>query len=418
MLVRLRSLNQRLADLFTPLRVRLYPWVVASGCLVGFLSLVLTSDGVETRNGGRLGGDYPSFYAAGHTVHTGELDRLYDWPFQARLQAPHLRDDEKGTLIPFPYPPFVGQFYGLLAGMSFRTSFLVHCAFMMLSIIGGLALLRPTFRTLAPHFTTLIALSICFVPLPRAIFGGQNTAFSFLLICAILRGLHAEKPWLAGLGLGLLWYKPQYALVFALLFLFSKRWRELGVSLIAAAAGYTISALSMGIYWPVRWLEALQRFNAADLRVDLGHSISLHAMVSDALSPQVLSLVFTVALSMVTGLVVLNASLRPARSWTHRGVVASAGLFLIVPHVGFYDAGLLFIALLFLVDHVGKPVLPSITLLMCVAAISAAWDPPLTTPLFLVSLGVFAATVFVLRPDLNNRACGPRQTTSLPRGSS
>ena len=58
---------------------------------------------------GRLGADYPAFYAAGRMVSKGELKEIYNPELQAAEQK-YLMGNEIGYL-PFGYPPYVALFY-------------------------------------------------------------------------------------------------------------------------------------------------------------------------------------------------------------------------------------------------------------------------------------------------------------------
>ncbi|MFP3908031.1 MAG: hypothetical protein ACLFWR_13455, partial [Acidimicrobiales bacterium] len=93
-------------------RWRTYPLAIVVAIVAAVVLVVVSSDGASSLSG-RLGGDFPEFYAAGQIVADGDGDRLYDVDRQVEAQSRYWGED--GSLILFAYPPVVAGSYRLLA---------------------------------------------------------------------------------------------------------------------------------------------------------------------------------------------------------------------------------------------------------------------------------------------------------------
>ncbi len=111
--------------LLTLRRFRLYSLAVLLGVTIGFAFFVVTSNGLQTARGGRIGGDFPAFYGAGKLVRSGQVDSLYDASAQRRAQDGLLPGVEDGW-IHFAYPPYVAAAYVPFTFLSFKGAYIVH----------------------------------------------------------------------------------------------------------------------------------------------------------------------------------------------------------------------------------------------------------------------------------------------------
>ena len=72
----------------------------------------------------------------------------------------------------------------------------------------------------------MFALALTSFPFFWSVFNGQNTTLSLLLIVACFYNMMNGRNILAGIFLGLLFFKPQFAFPLAGLFLLSGRWQS------------------------------------------------------------------------------------------------------------------------------------------------------------------------------------------------
>ena len=87
--------------------------------------------------------------------------------------------------------------------------------------------------------------------------GGQNAALCFLLLAVAYVASVEKKQWLAGLALGLLLFKPQYAVPVLGLLLLRKQFVTLGVAAVLGCGHYVIGALACGWDWPAKMADKL-----------------------------------------------------------------------------------------------------------------------------------------------------------------
>jgi hypothetical protein len=296
---------------------------------------------------GRLGGDYPEFYAAGKLVNEGHADRLYDLDAQATAQAPYIGRD--GGLLAFGYPPHVAWAYGLLARLPYRLSWLVHTALMALAAAASIVLLQPFLRRLHGFMLPLVACALTFLPLAVGFMLGQNTALTMLILCAAARLFHERHELSAGLVLGLLLYKPQLAAPLLLLLFAALSWRAVVGVAITAMATWCANATLLGTNWVGDWVHGLSSFGEADAASNSHNAVNLVGAVEACFGHT--SLVIVVA-SVAAAAIACIAWRRRSSDMARALAIAVPASLLLAPHVLYYDAGLLVITGLVLLDRV------------------------------------------------------------------
>jgi len=195
------------------------------------------------------------------------------------------------------------------------------------------------------YFCVFFALT--YYPMFRAVFGGQNTSLSLLLIVLcwhrVIRARHLE----AGLYLGLLMFKPQFAVPLAGLFLFSGRRRVCLGAIVTTIALYGVGALVSGPCWPQVWFDAARGFAALDASANSANAISWLGFAEAVLGPG-----NPAALTLGWSLIALTILVISGIWWIGgrradfgaQLALASVCLVLISPHAMFYDMGLSLVA--------------------------------------------------------------------------
>jgi hypothetical protein len=311
---------------------------------VAALFITLATGSGSSTAAGRIGGDYPAFYGAGTIVLDGDSAHLYDPDRQAQAQRDLFGQEHDGFLY-FAYPPAVAAAYAPLALLPYRLSYALHTLLMIGALVLALRVLRPIVPILARRFWVSAVLAAAFFPMFRAIGGGQNTALTVLLIALAWRAAHDGHDVRAGVFIGLLLFKPQLAVLFLLLLLVTRRWRAIGGAAGVGVAWWVAGVPLLGVGWVRPWLDRAQWFSAMDARVNGKNSVSFLGATQSAFGEHAtIPLLGAALLSGITVLLVV-------RTWRRAGphdlaapmAVACAGGVLAVPHVMFYDAGLLVI---------------------------------------------------------------------------
>jgi len=76
-----------LDEILTPWRVKWYSRGALFALAVAFVAILLSGSGTTSLTG-RIGGDYPAFYAAGQIIADGKADSLYSPSLQRDYQKP------------------------------------------------------------------------------------------------------------------------------------------------------------------------------------------------------------------------------------------------------------------------------------------------------------------------------------------
>jgi hypothetical protein len=330
-------------------RLRWYPRAILAALVLGFVVVVAAGSGSDAVSG-RLGGDFPAFYAAGILV-ADDPAALYDAGRQAEAQTDLFADEEDGFLS-FAYPPYVAAPYAVLAELPYRAAYVVHTLVMAALVVAALAVIRPLVPAVSRHFELGLVASLIFYPLLAAVTLGQNTALVLLLLAGAFRLLHDERDLAAGLVLAGLLFKPQYALPLVGCALLARRWRVAAGAALGAGALYLVGAAVQGWGWVGPWVDHVRWFTEVDAEVNADNAISWLGM-AEALW----GVGDRVALAVGWGLAAVTAAglawcwwSAPPRGGDARRLawlmaLSVPAMVLIAPHAMFYDAGVLVLAL-------------------------------------------------------------------------
>ena len=325
----------------TPWRIKWYSRSILFAIGISFVVAVFGGRDASTLTG-RIGGDYPAFYGAGRIIAEGDWDNLYSLKRQGEIQKDLFPGEKSGFLI-FSYPPFVALAYYPLALFSYRISYTIYSLLMLGAIVVTIQLFRPFNSLIDRYMLCALALSLSFYPLFRAIWGGQNTAIILLLIAGSWRMALANREWLAGIILGLLLFKPQFAIPLIGLFVLSGRWRVGLGSAFTAVVLYSISSWVSGPLWVVSWSKFAWWFSQTDAGINSTNSVSWLGFLEAIFgSKNHVALIFGWVMILLTiiGLGLLwTIGGRRADLTAQLGITMPA-LVLMPPHVMYYDISL------------------------------------------------------------------------------
>lgn len=384
------TLGIRMFSLDSPL-ARFGPWLVIATLAIVGLAAGLASD--IGSSGGRLGGDFPSFYAAGEIVLEGNAASLYSPTVQQTAQSELLAD---GAFLYFAYPPFTAVGYSLLAWMPFGLAFGVHTVLAIASLVGALVAIRPMVRGYldGPTRLGLAALGcLAAYPVIRSVMGGQNATFTLLGFALVARFDHDDRAFATGLMAAAMLYKPQFGLLVMLLLLLGQRWRAVGWSVVCAAALVGIGYIAMGGPWIPTWLDAVSAFGSQNLAVNGPLMISAIGWFENLMGSGGWALV-------IAGVVIIATAVPfgyavAAKRWTEIPWYAAAPVIVVAaPSALYYDASLTAITVVMMLAWI-RGVHPIAVLVIIgvswsqAAAPSSGWSP-LFIPI------VVAATAFAL----------------------
>jgi hypothetical protein len=208
---------------------------------------------------------------------------------------------------------------------------------------------------------TGLLLVVGFHPLMRTMIGGQNTPLTFLLLVGFLVAMLQQRALLAGVFLGLLSYKPQLLPLFVIWLLSQKNYRALFTAVAVTGAHYFVGALYCGPGWPLAWMRAIGQYAPIErAQNSLDHFSASQAIphLLPGLSGMLLLILLTGAI--LFGLYRLAVRLGPPATVSLSFLAALlCGALLVSPHLQYYEAGLLVIPVVMLLEQLsssGEPI--------------------------------------------------------------
>lgn len=363
---------------------------------ISFVATLASGEGADT-GAGRLGGDYPAFYAAARIAADGDVDEVNDLGRLEAAQRDLFPEDEDEGFLTWAYPPHVAVLYRPLAELDYRPSYAVHTLLMVAAFVAAVRLARPLVPWLATHTLPAVAAGLAFWPMFRGIGAGQNTALTLLLLVGAWRASTSGRDGLAGVLLGLLLFKPQFALLAIALWAVARRWRAVATFAAVAAATWAFTAAFAGADWVASWLDDVRAYDATE-DVNAANHVSLPEAAHAAFEVSTVGWVVAVAVGAVT-------AWRWFRTRRIDLALAVPAILLGAAHAVFYDVGLVLLTAAVLL-----PVAPVATGVLYAAGFLEPLKEPLGwNPLVLVLLAWWA---LALSPDprrwLPARTASPR----------
>jgi hypothetical protein len=343
-----------LSLLITPWRLKWYSIAVLSGIFVSVIIVLFSGSGPKIVSG-RLGGDFPIFYAAGRMAAIAGYQELYDLEKQIEAQK-DLYPDHK-SYMPFPYPPFVALACIPLSFFPYRVAYILHLLLNLSAFCFAFVSLREHIEELDRFFLPVFTLSLTFYPFLKAVLNGQLTAITFMLFVLTWRFTIGGSQYLAGFCMGLLLYKPQFAIPCIGVFLLSGRLKTSLAALATVCLIVFISLFFTGIEPYMQWYPLLRWFSLVVSDTN-GHNAVSWIGFMDAVfgtGNKVVSMLGYVC----SGLTVLFISYVWAKGGTKSDFNAQMGLaavcfVLLSPYMLFYDAGLIVLTYAFLIPKIAK----------------------------------------------------------------
>ena len=225
----------RSGEWLTQARARGYSLILLALCIVAMAGWVALSDGLVDRNGKPIGTDFSNVYAAGDLAWQGRAADAYDPPLQhAAEKAVFGRD------VPFfgwHYPPF-------FLGIAFLVAALPYAWGLSVWLAASFAAYLATIRAILPRQETWL-IATAFPAVFVNIGHGQNGFLTTALLGGALH-LLTRRPWLAGVLIGLLAYKPQFGVLIPVALLAGGHWRTIGAAILTVIALLALSTLTLG----------------------------------------------------------------------------------------------------------------------------------------------------------------------------
>jgi len=290
----------------------------------------------------------------------------------------------------FVYLPAAAWAIAPLSRLPIALGFAIDCVVMVGCAVGASFVAS---RLYGITRTTMLCLTFAWWPtLYAALVVGQNATLGLLLALLTIAGMARESVARTAIPLGLLLYKPTYALPLIVVLIVRGRWRELGGVAACGVPWYLASVAATGgdWFWPRTLAGLIRAYAAQDFRVNGRLSVSLPGILVHAgiALPAIVVLVFAIA----------ALSIQPLRRVSARECGSAASLIglALSPHAWAYDAVLALPMITFAAARLAEPTRTPLIVASYVLAPLALLTPVLQfDPLAIVVLGGTLAWIAV-----------------------
>ena len=325
-----------------PRRALAWGWMFAGAAVLACVALmIMTRLGTAPDPIGRpLGTDFSSFWTAGQLALAGDPAAAYRPEAHAAAQHATFSAGEgyASDYYAFFYPP---PFLLLCLPLAVLPYGLAVIAWIAATGAGYASVVRSLLPAAWPATMASLAYPAFLLNMGH----GQNGALSTALIGAA--AIHAERrPYLAGIGLGALCFKPQLALLVLPSLIAARRWRALGSAALTTSLLCLASLLAFGL---PAWQGFLASAGFAQTALESGW-IGFDKMVSPFAAARLLGCTVPAAWSvqamfslLALTTVILAARRRPGAAAETAVLVAAACLA--TPFLLDYDLALLAVPL-------------------------------------------------------------------------
>ncbi len=203
--------------------------------------------------------DFIYFYAVGRIAHEYPLTRLYEYGLILKTT------DEifplKGWIWgPSPYPPFVALFFNLFARIPFLPAYILWMTTSVALYLGGIAsAMRGAFPKEPLKSSLVYCIALGFYPFFICdLKNGQLSAVAVFATGLAIAQERANRPFLSGLALAILCYKPTLLFLLLPMLFITRRFRTLWGFVTGGAVLLALTTAIGGIeIWKIYFLHAL-----------------------------------------------------------------------------------------------------------------------------------------------------------------
>lgn len=240
----------------TARRLRAHGTILAV-CLWSFYVWNVATPTLRDRNGNLKGTDFLHLYTLGSIAAAHRGPDLYDMNAQAELAAQRVPEAMGIRYLPL-YPPQVSVFLAPLAYLSYAWALLVWwCGSAAVYGICCYCIWRAC-PNLGSYGGTVALLAVAYPAFFHLIAWGQTSAGALACFTLTYFLLRDRRPFLAGMVLGCLIFKPQLGLPAAVLFVSIGAWRTVFGAVVSAAGQLSVGVLYYGIGPLQRWIRILR----------------------------------------------------------------------------------------------------------------------------------------------------------------
>jgi hypothetical protein len=191
--------------------------------------------------------DFMHFYMAGDlALNPATRAHLFDLNTQLEWQRAYSHVPDLSTVFYFELPPPTLLMLTPLAKLSPIHAYIAFVSISLASVLLCLVLsAKAAKKNLWQGFMFVFA-AFAGIPAYFAAFHGQYSFLGLAFIALFFSGLLARKDVVAGIGLGMLFFRPQYQVSLGVLLLMQKKWTPILIGLALTLALYVAAGALIG----------------------------------------------------------------------------------------------------------------------------------------------------------------------------
>jgi hypothetical protein len=354
--------------IFTEWRIGFYGLGVVLAYAISLTWRTFNHQWVILANGDWSVIDFGWMWLSGKLAASGEVHRVFDhFAFSAAQRSfffPSLSTDDVLLFNRFNYPPtflFLTCLLGLIPYLTACATWIVGSLLLYEAAVYAIVSRPAALIGAATPFFVIINIYLVHTGFLTAAFIGLSLAFA------------ERRPWISGIFLGLLTYKPHFGLLFPIALLASRNWRALS----CAAATTVILSVTAGIaFGYVGWASFIEALG--DRSSSLGPAVAGELKIFSIFGAldwmRASPMASWSAQSAVSSAMVLSIWLLWAKPFPYnlRAAALCVGSVTVSPYVMYYDLCILTIGVAFLVkDGISRGFLPGerTSILLCWSAL-------------------------------------------------
>jgi alpha-1,2-mannosyltransferase len=350
--------------IFTERRIGFYGMGVAVAYALSLGWRLLHGQWIYLADGRLRCTDFGWMWLSGKFAVSGDPARIFDYSKFSAAQFALYGPGNCPFFTPFEYPPAFLFFTYALGFLPYLVAFAAW-------VLVTLSLYGTAVYAIIPRRAAVIAAMAPFFVAVNADFGhnGFITAALFGFSLAFLE----RRPWLSGIFLGLLTYKPHLGVLFPLAVLAARNWLALASAAAATVVLGTGAAIVFGSEGWASFLHALLD-RQSTLSPDSAVPLALHSVFGLLRWAEAGAQVSWVGHLTVAAFVAITVCIVWAKPvpFSLRATILCIGSAMVSPYILFYDLSILSIAVAFLVrDGLVRGFLPGerTAILICFAAL-------------------------------------------------
>jgi hypothetical protein len=350
--------------IFTKRRLSLCGYAFLAANVVAFAIRFFSGTWLIDKAGNLIFSDFLQWWLGSQVALGRNAAAVYNYSAFSAAQIQVTKSAAPVTYYSYVYPPTMLLLFAPIARLPYVTAFFVWLA-------ATLCLYAVALYAILPSLLS-IALALAPLPVAKSVFGGDATFLTAGLLGLSLVFM-SRRPYLSGVCLGILTYKPQFVLFFPLALVITGQWR---VVVGASASASLFAGAAALVFGSNAWLLFLRSMQGHDPVTFLPPNM-------DALNQTVLGLMHHAGAGLAAAWVVhlavaLLITALACRIWLQpvphslKAAAFSIGVLTVTPYMLAYDLTAVTVPAAFLVaDAVARGFLPGerFILLTCFLAL-------------------------------------------------